>query len=1100
MTSEFGACVVAIPEDTGLPIEVDGGPHITLGYFGDEPLSNGYAKELYEVVRHLSNSYNGPIASDVRTLRYFGEDKNVAVLTMDDTFESPFVHLRDRLLDGISDDLTKIFQSVQTFSRYRPHMTLGYLEDGYEVPDGLRLPTIIKIRALALWNGEQRLEFPLTESEEISHGYSPEAEALNTLKELWHEGVARRSGRYPWGSGENPHQRGKSFLVTVDELKKSGMTESEIARNLGITTNQLRARKAIEKNAKKQADIAEAVRLKEKNWSNVAIGERMGIPDTSVGNLLKPSAQQKVDILESTSTWLRDELAAKGMIDVGIGNELYRGISKEKLATAVAMLEEEGYVLHQVQVPNPFAGGNKKTYMKVLAPEGVEYKDIVSDLSQVKSLQGYSEDGGRSFLGIEPPQSVSSKRIMVRYGDEGGSDMDGVIQLRRGVDDVSLGKSQYAQVRIMVDGTHYLKGMAMYGDDMPDGVDMIFNTNKSKSKSGSDLDAMKSIKDDPDNPFGSTVRQKHFFDSKGNRKLSALNIVGSEDPDGNKFPGEEGSWMQWSKKFSSQMLSKQNTSLAKEQLDLTYAIKKDELDEIMALTNPAVKKKLLDSFADGADSSAVHLKAASLPRTANHVILPINSLKDNEIYAPNYRPGERVALIRHPHGGIFEIPELTVTNRNAEASRVMGNAIDAVGINSKVAARLSGADFDGDTVLVIPNNSRKIKSAPPLEALKGFDPQTRYPGYDGMPAMGGGKYDASARKVKFAPGEKPTGRTKQTEMGKISNLITDMTIRGATDSELARAVSHSMVVIDAEKHGLNYKQSAKDNRITELKKKYQSTEDGKTGASTIISRASSDARPGARRLRRASDGGPIDPKTGEVVYTYLNETYVNKSGKTTPRTVKSTKMAETKDARTLVSGNGGQPIEHVYANHANKLKGLANEARKTSHSIKNTEWSPSAKKAYAPELDTLKAKLNTALKNKPLERQALVITNTIVNAKKQDNPDMDDADLKKIKTQALREARNRTGARKQRIEITPKEWEAIQSGAVSNNMLDSILNNTDLDLVKQYATPRTNNTAMSSSKMARANSMLASGYTQAEIAEALGVPTTTLNDAILRGE
>ena len=48
-------------------------------------------------------------------------------------------------------------------------------------------------------------------------------------------------------------------------------------------------------------------------------------------------------------------------------------------------------------------------------------------------------------------------------------------------------------------------------------------------------------------------------------------------------------------------------------------------------------------------------------------------------------------------------------------------------------------------------------------------------------------------------------------MGDVSNLITDMTIKGANNDELARAVRHSMVVIDSEKHNLDVKASARDN-------------------------------------------------------------------------------------------------------------------------------------------------------------------------------------------------------------------------------------------------------------------------------------------------
>lgn len=1053
MTNEdFGACVVAIPEDTDLPTQVEGGTHITLAYLGDTALDNENAKELLMIVKDLAASYGGPIISDVDNLDYFGDDEDAIVLTMDDTETGVFSQMREQLLDRFDDSLMRIFDEAETFPDYRPHMTLGYTSEGYELPEDIQIPQSIAIRAFALWNGESRFEFEIDRTS------------------MMHIGILRKSGRYPWGSGANPHQRNKAFLDYVADLQAKGLSEAEIARGVGITTTQLRAAKAIAKTAKRQADASEAMRLKDKGMSNVAIGDRMGINESSVRALLNPAMKERRDILDTTASMLKDQVSEKGMIDIGVGVENHLGLSGTKLKTAVAMLQEEGYEVHNIQVDQ--LGTGKKTLVKVLAPPGTTYKDIVTDPSQVKSISEYSEDGGRSFLGIEPPKSVPSSRVGVRYAEEGGTEADGVIYLRRGVDDISLGGAQYAQVRIAVDGTHYLKGMAMYSDNLPDGVDMLFNTNKSDT--GNKLDAMKSMKDDPDNPFGSVIRQKHFVDSSGNSQLSPINIVGAKDTLG----GEEGAWGRWSKTLSSQFLSKQSVPLAASQLDLSLKIKQDEYDEIMSLTNPAVKKKLLDSFADGADSSAVHLKAAGLPRTASHVILPINSLKDSEIYAPNYRNGERVVLIRHPHGGTFEIPELTVNNRNREANGVMKNALDAVGINARVAERLSGADFDGDTVLVIPNNSRKVKTSPQLEGLKDFDPRGQYPLDDSQPRM--------------------TSRAKQQQMGDVSNLITDMTIRGATNNELARAVRHSMVVIDAEKHHLNYKQSAIDNNIKDLKKKYQARPDGTAGgASTIVSRASSVQRVDKRKLRSARDGGPVDPKTGKKVYTYTPESYVNKKGKTVTRQDKSTRMAETDDAFSLVSGNGGTPMESVYATHANKLKSLGNEARKSSLAVKPTSYSPSAKKTYAPEVDTLNAKLNVALKNKPLERQAQLLANTTVSAKTRANPDMDAADLKKIKGQALEEARSRTGAKKASVSITPSEWTAIQSGAISNNKLTQILDNTDLDLVKQLATPRTN-TVMSTAKMARAKSMLNAGYTQSEIADALGVPATTLNSAIGR--
>jgi DNA-binding NarL/FixJ family response regulator len=108
---------------------------------------------------------------------------------------------------------------------------------------------------------------------------------------------------------------------------------------------------------------------------------------------------------------------------------------------------------------------------------------------------------------------------------------------------------------------------------------------------------------------------------------------------------------------------------------------------------------------------------------------------------------------------------------------------------------------------------------------------------------------------------------------------------------------------------------------------------------------------------------------------------------------------------------------------------------------------------------------------------------------------MDSDDLKKVKNQALEEMRQRTGAKKQRIEITQKEWDAIQAGAISPSRLTDILNNANQETVKKLATPRVDK-LMTSTKTARAKSMLAAGYTQAEVASHLGVSLSTLKTSI----
>lgn len=888
-------------------------------------------------------------------------------------------------------------------------------------------------------------------------------------KVLKHYGILRRSGRYPWGSGSTENVRNKGFLDYVDNLKSQGLSEKEIADGVGISIADLRAARSIASNQQKQAKITQAVRYKDKGMSNVAIGTRMGINESSVRALLSASQKEAKDILQTVANTLREHVLRKGAIDVGSGVENHLGIAATKLATAVAMLKEEGFKTHNVKVTQAATG--KQTTIKVLATAETKWSDLVRDPSKIKLISDFSQDQGRSFLGLLPPISISSKRLAITYAEDGGAKADGVIYVRPGVDDISMGKSRYAQVRIAIDGTHYLKGMAIYKDDLPKGVDLLFNTNKSKAELGNNkLAALKELKKDPsnpdsidpDNPFGSVVSQIFKTDEHGNQReelgvSSAMNIV-----------NEQGDWEKWKKTISSQVLSKQSPSLAKTQLDMTYERNREQLDEILSLTNPAVRKTLLDAYADSMDSSSVHLKAAALPRQRSHVILPVPEMKETEIYAPNYNNGERVALIRYPHGGKFEIPELTVNNRQPAAKGLIGKTTDAVGIHPKVAERLSGADFDGDTVLVIPNSSGKIKTAAALDGLKGFDPQREYPGYEGMPKM--------------------SPHTKQTEMGKVSNLITDMTIKGANNAELARAVRHSMVVIDAEKHNLDYKQSYINNGILQLKQKYQAKPDStRTGASTIISRAKS-----RQDVPERKQGFRVDKTTGEKIFIPTGRTTVDKQGNTILKTQRSTQLAEAKDANVLSSGT---PMERLYAAHSNKLKALANTARRESVNTKAAPYSPSAKEAYKTEVDSLNAKLNVALKNRPLERHAQALTASVVSAKTRANPAMDSAELKKIRYQALAEARTRTGADKQQVKITKDEWDAIQAGAISHSKLSDILKNADLDVVKELATPK-EALLMSPTKVSRAKSMEASGYTQAEIATALGVSLTTLKEGL----
>lgn len=883
---------------------------------------------------------------------------------------------------------------------------------------------------------------------------------------LMHYGVKRRSGRYPWGSGDNPYQHGGDFLARVEELQRLGKTEKQIADELHLSTTDLRMQVRVAKHERRalQADRARSLREDGKTLDEIA--SILGYAnDSSVRALLNENTAANKNKAQATAEILKKELAEKGAIDVGTGVERQLGVSTGVLQEALFILETEGYNRYGVGVPQ-VNDPKKRTITPVISVPEIDQREVYQNLDLVKSVGDYhSTDGGESWDKREYPASIDSSRVKILYGDEGGALKDGVIEIRRGVADLDLGDSHYAQVRILVDGTHYLKGMAMYSDDMPDGADIVFNTNKHTGTPK--MDVLKKIQDDPDNPFGALIKangQSHYIDADGNEKLSAINKL-----------KEEGDWDKMSKNLSSQFLSKQPIQLIKKQLDLTYADAADEFSEICSLNNPTVKRKLLLDFADECDSAAVHLKAAALPRQSTQVILPLNAMKETEIFAPNYRDGEKVVLIRYPHGGTFEIPELTVNNKNPTAVSVLGKNIrDAVGINPKVAERLSGADFDGDQVVVIPTGGRvKIQSTPALKDLKDFDPKTDYSteGKTGVRLLA-------------------KGAATQRQMGEISNLITDMTLKGATEPEIARAVKHSMVVIDAAKHKLDYRQSEKDNGIAELKKKYQGFDDETGhhgGASTLLSRRKQDVEVPERQ-----GSGVIDPLTGKVVYKESGRTYVDpRTGKTVAATTKVKRILAVDDVRSMSSGT---LQEEAYADYANKMKDLANKARLEYKATPTLKRSASAAKAFEPEVNRLMAALKVAQLNAPLEREAQRIANARVKARVQANNITDKDEISKIRRAAISDARNSTGAsgKRTRITISDGEWTAIQSGAISDTTLSEILRYAEPKTVRERATPR-RTTQLSDARISRIKAMANSGHTNAEIAEALGISTSAVS-------
>ena len=919
---------------------------------------------------------------------------------------------------------------------------------------------------------------------------------------LEHYGMPRRSGRYPWGSGEDPYQHGGDFLSRIETLKKSGWTETpeNIKEAFGLNTSQYRSQKSLALNERRSLEVARAKSLSEDGLSPTEIGKIMGKNESSIRSLLNANSERKMNQARDTAEFLKKQIQEKGMIDVGTGVEIELNISREKLNQALKILQEEGYPLYKGGIPQVTNKGKQINQM-VICPPGTEHKEIYN-FDNVHTITDYtSHDNGKTFKKFVYPESLNSDRLMIRYADDAGPDgvkgiqKDGVIELRRGVADLDLGASKYAQVRILVDGKRYLKGMAVYSDDLPDGVDVVFNTNKNNSVPK--MEVLKKIKNDPDNPFGANIKpngQSYYIDKNGKEKLSPINKT-----------REEGDWTSWKDKLPSQFLSKQSLSLAKRQLKLSLMDKETELDEIHALNNPTVRKNRLMSFADDCDASAVHLQAAALPGQKYHVILPLNSLNENEIYAPNYKNGTKLALIRFPHAGTFEIPICIVNNKKIDGKKMIGkDSIDAVGINSKVAERLSGADFDGDTVMCIPANSKggKITSSKSLKGLKNFDPKTEYGGEVRVDSDGKEHYYRNGKEYRIM-------KNTQTEMGKISNLITDMTLKGAKESEMAAAVRHSMVVIDAEKHHLDYKQSELDNNISALKKVYQNG----GGASTLISRAkgevSVEKRQGSPKINLKGKEwyDPSKPE-GSLVYNKADDleyqvTRTNKkTGEVTTVTKKrmqaSSKMAETDDAYSLVSSMD-TPMERAYADYANTLKSMANKARIEAANTGKVAYSPSANKIYQAEATSLMSKLKTALVNAPKERRAQALANAEIKTKKESNPEMTVADEKKLSQQALTRYRNEVGASRSPITITTKEWEAIQSGAISESKLTQILNYVDKDNLRQLTSPRSS-TTLSEAKINKLKAMANSDYTLSEIADSIGVSTSTVSEYLKGGK
>ena len=964
------------------------------------------------------------------------------------------------------------------------------------------------------------------------------------------DGAPIGSGRYRKGSGEkykkNTYQSLVRFREFVERERDSGKTDAQIRASMDHMSKKMfdaRIQLSQDAIAKNTAKIAR--KMHDQGTSKREIARRLSVSDGTIRNYLKPDYMDRFDNSGSLVDKLKKNVDSLGYVDVGKGVAAIMGCSKDDLGKAVATLTEMGYKLYsgkgqkgeRLSVKQLTTGND--TPMAVLVKEGVTKGEVVraildakvrlpSPTPEVKMKDGVVQDPDGNYISDTPfkPASVDSSRILIRYAEEGGLDKDGLIEVRRTAPDLDMGKAHYAQVRIAVDDKLYIKGMAVPSDDIPEGYDIVVNSNKPQ---GSPLDkVLKPMKDDPANPFGASIKpeeklircQKYYTDPvTGEKKLSAINVV-----------NEEGDWDTWNKALSSQFLFKQPLALIKEQLSKAYESKAGEFEEIMSLTNPTVKKLMLNDFADSCQTAQWKMSGAPIAGQSTQVLLPLTTLKEydpkdkggvvGEVYAPAYPDGQELVLCRFPMADISELPRVINNLSNKEGQKLIGtSSIEAIGVSPGVRQQMSGADNDGDTCIAMPDNVdgvRRIDTRKMYDEMKDFDPAQFARKETDVPTKDRTKKNGYRGKDEWDKGF---------EMGSVSNLIMDMNAANAPESERIRAMKHSMVVIDAEKHNYDWQASEKEFGIKELKIKYQGGPDA--GAATIVSRRKRDVtikerKQGVEMYNPVTGKKRIlyyDPETGEKLYTDTGRTYKegkyktddegrfvrNEDGKKVWEETGKVKEAKSKvkllnyvdDAFEVTSGgskeNPGSSKEAAYAENANRYKDLEKRARAEFIKIQDNYVDNEAKAKYAVEVASITAKINTAEKNAPYERQAQMLAGKMYN-QNQENYDTPD-DEKKGKAKMTTRAREIVGSKPYRIELTPREVEAINANAVTKTKIEDMYKRSNKSKLKEAFMPA-DKPKLSESRISLARQMYNNGVSLLDIAAQFDVSASTVLRAL----
>ena len=282
-------------------------------------------------------------------------------------------------------------------------------------------------------------------------------------KSLTHYGMPRRSGRYPWGSGEDPYQHSIDFLGRVEEMRKNKFTytdkdgktwtgDNAIAKSMGLTSSEFRIELSLCNSERRMKQVARAQSLRDDGLGYTEIGRLMGVRESTVRSWLEEKAAAKMVEARLTADFIQDQVDKYGMVDVGKGAAAELRISNERMKEALYILENNGYPVYGGGIPNVTNPG-KQLNQTVVCKPGTKANEIY-DFSKVHALNEdryITRDGGETFVKkFQYPASMDSKRMMIRYNEEGGLEKDGIVEIRRNVPDLSLGESRYAQVRILV--------------------------------------------------------------------------------------------------------------------------------------------------------------------------------------------------------------------------------------------------------------------------------------------------------------------------------------------------------------------------------------------------------------------------------------------------------------------------------------------------------------------------------------------------------------------------------------------------------------------------------------------------------------------------